>query len=168
MSSVLDGVTTEGSIVLHRFFQQAPKTSCLSLGKNKKRMVMSSTRKKPRTLLISVVTLVSASWPALSPFFWQKHLAFPLGVTALLLPNLVWFRPGWRYRPAWGAGLMPDQLEYFIFLSLVSLSVVLTNRSKLWVFGRNLSEVVPSSCWGYEPGTAGSHHILSWRELAWK
>jgi len=53
MSSVLDSVTTEGSIVLHRFFQQAPKASCLSFGKNKKRMVMSSTWKKKqnRTLL---------------------------------------------------------------------------------------------------------------------
>ena len=75
MSSVLDGVTTEGSTVLYRFFQQAPNASCLSFGK--KRMVTSSTRKKPRTLLYvcsdtcqcflaSTIPLLSAEAPCFS------------------------------------------------------------------------------------------------------
>ena len=161
MSSVLDSVTTEGSIVLHRFFQQAPKASCLSFGKNKKRMVMSSTWKKKqnRTLLYFCNDTCQCFLASTIPLLLEETPCFPLGVTALLLPHLVWCRPGWLHCPAWGAGLTPDQ--YFFFLSLVINSVVLAIRSKLWDSGRNLSEIVPSSCWGYVPGTAGSHRILS-------
>lgn len=131
MASILDGIITEGAIGQHHSFQQAHKTSYLSFGRNKKRMVISSTGRKqnPTIFLQWHLSVLPAQHhpPSLSKsaliFFCESLLSYSLlscgsgGVDAtawpegqpqdlsLTKPDIPFPWPWWSVLSCWPIGV---------------------------------------------------------------